>query len=108
MAYAEIDFPPIHAPELPGEFARLIAAADRRWEAFVDAGLKRRYPRFVSSDPTQVYAAIRHVRERGLAPGNLFLEWGSGFGLATCIAALLGYEASGIELRAGLDRKSVV
>ena len=36
-------------------------------------------------------------------PRGRFCEWGSGFGLATGIAELLGFDASGIELDEQLD-----
>jgi hypothetical protein len=46
------------------------------------------------------------VRDEGLAYGNRFVEWGSGFGVATSMAAMLGYEATGIELEKGLVKIS--
>jgi hypothetical protein len=39
-------------------------------------------------------------------PTRVFCEWGSGFGTATCLAALLGYEAYGLEIDAELVRLS--
>ena len=41
-----------------------------------------------------------------LPPTRVFCEWGSGFGTATCLAALLGYEAYGLEIDAELVRLS--
>ena len=38
--------------------------------------------------------------------GNTFLEWGSGFGVATCLAATMGYEATGIEIETELIEHS--
>lgn len=91
-----------HSPDLPEPFAALIADADARWDAFWAQNLNKRYPRYVASEPAQVYAALQYVRENGLAPGDRFVEWGSGFGVASHLAALLGYEATGIEIEAGL------
>lgn len=88
--------------ELPEPIATLIADADARWHDFWAQKLNKRYPRYVASEPAQVYAALKHVRDEGLALGDRFVEWGSGFGVATNIAALLGYEATGIELEEGL------
>ena len=51
------------------------------------------------SEAELVYAAIDHVTRLGLPPGRVFCEWGSGFGTGACIAALLGYEAYGIEIQ---------
>ena len=41
-----------------------------------------------------------------LPPTRVFCEWGSGFGTATCLAALLGYEAYGLEIDEELVRLS--
>jgi len=90
------------SPEVPEPFASLIEDADQRWDTFWAQKLNKRYPRYVASEPAQVYAALKHVRDEGLAMGNRFVEWGSGFGVATSLAALLGYEATGIELEEGL------
>lgn len=86
------------SPEVPDPFASLIQDADDRWEKFWAQKLNKRYPRYVASEPAQVYAALKHVRDEGLALGERFIEWGSGFGVATNLAAQLGFEATGIEL----------
>ena len=90
------------SPEVPEPFASLIQDADERWEKFWAQKLNKRYPRYVASEPAQVYAALKHVRDEGLALGDRFIEWGSGFGVATSLAAQLGFEATGIELEDGL------
>lgn len=101
MAYNAIDYQPVPT-ELPGEVRALINAAEERFEHFYARKLNRRYPGYIASEPTQVYAALKWMTDRGLAPGHKFIEWGSGFGVATGMAALLGYNASGIERREGL------
>ena len=90
------------SPEVPEPLASLIQDADDRWEKFWSQKLNKRYPRYVASEPAQVYAALKHVRDEGLALGERFIEWGSGFGVATNLAAQLGFEATGIELEDGL------
>ena len=90
------------SPEVPDPFASLIQDADDRWDKFWAQKLNKRYPRYVASEPAQVYAALKHVRDEGIAPGERFIEWGSGFGVATSLAAQLGFEATGIELEDGL------
>ena len=90
------------SPEVPEPFASLIQDADDRWEKFWAQKLNKRYPRYVASEPAQVYAALKYVRDEGLALGERFIEWGSGFGVATNLAAQLGFEATGIELEDGL------
>lgn len=103
MAYEEIDYEPGEAA-LPPDVQALVDAADARFEAFYAEQLNKRYPRYIASEPAQVYAALHWVTEQGLSIDRRFVEWGSGFGVATAMAALLGYEATGIELRAGLVR----
>ena len=90
------------SPEVPEAFASLIRDADDRWEKFWAQKLNKRYPRYVASEPAKVYAALKYVRDEGLALGERFIEWGSGFGVATNLAAQLGFEATGIELEDGL------
>ena len=90
------------SPEVPEPFASLIQDADDHWDKFWAQKLNKRYPQYVASVPAQVYAAFKYVRDEGLALGEHFIEWGSGFGVATSLASLLGFEATGIELEDGL------
>ncbi|MBI3791961.1 MAG: hypothetical protein HY275_13935 [Gemmatimonadetes bacterium] len=53
---------------------------------------------FVAADYEAVLASLRAVRH----PGFRFLEWGSGSGIITILADLLGFDAYGIELDASL------
>lgn len=101
LSMIQLDYTP-ESPEVPEPFASLISDADARWDTFWAQKLNKRYPRYVASEPAQVYAALRYVREEGIALGDHFIEWGSGFGVASSLAALLGYEATGIELEEGL------
>lgn len=84
--------------EMPQNVADLIAEADRRCDEFFAAGLGRRYSRYIPSDPSIVHAAMVYLQEEGYTRGNVFCEWGCGYGVATCLASLLGYEAYGIEI----------
>jgi hypothetical protein len=85
--------------------ARLIATCSRGWERFF-ADHDDPAPRFVPSVPERVWAVLEEVTRRQLPPTRVFCEWGSGFGTATCLAALLGYEAYGLEIDAELVRRS--
>ena len=93
-------------PELPEPYKSLVVHAEDLWTEFWAKKLNRRFPRYIASDPAQVYAALKYVRDEGLAYGDRFIEWGSGFGVATSMAAMLGYEATGIELEEGLVKIS--
>ena len=76
---------------------RLIATCSRGWERFF-ADHDDQAPRFVPSVPERVFAVLEEITRRHLPPARVFCEWGSGFGTATCLAALLGYEAYGLEI----------
>ena len=101
MAYEQLPYEPADCV-LPAAAAAWIAAAEQRYTEYQASGLHRRFPRYVPSEPAQVYAALKHVSDRGLPLGDCFVEWGSGFGVATGLAALLGYQATGIEIAAQL------
>ena len=88
------------------EVASFLVEAEKRCDEFFDAGLNHRYPRYLPSNPENVFAALRHLKDSGHLRGDLFCEWGSGFGIATCLAALLGFEAYGIEIEAELAERS--
>ena len=53
---------------------------------------------FVPSDFPTVYAALREIVELNLHCGESFCEWGSGFGVVACLAAMLEFDAMGIEI----------
>ncbi len=92
--------------ELPIEVSRLIQESEQRLEQFFTNQSHRRFPRFLPSDSALVFAAMEYVTRHDLALGRVFCEWGSGFGTGTCLAALLGYEAYGIEIQSELAEVS--
>lgn len=53
-----------------------------------------------------VYQAIKGMQNNGALLGNRFCEWGSGLGTATCLAALLGFDAYGIEIEGELVKRA--
>lgn len=78
---------------IPDDILALIEDADdarRRHQS--DRG--DRHDAFIASDPGAVYSALLDLDVRG----GRFLEWGSGLGTVTMIAARLGFEAYGIEV----------
>ena len=87
---------------MPEDVAALLAEADRRCDQFFEAGLGRQFPRYLPSDPSLVYAAMANLKSSGRLRGDVFCEWGCGFGVATCIASLLGFQAYGIEIESEL------
>jgi hypothetical protein len=98
MALVDLDLP-INPSPLPADVRALLREADRRIERFQR---ECRVPGFVPSDFAGAYRVLRALAEADLAPGNLFCEWGSGFGVIACLAALLDFDAHGIEIEGEL------
>src|SRR5439155_259993 len=69
--------------------------AERRTEAVLQ---RHRVPAFVASDYASVYAALRLLTASDQVAGQWFCEWGSGLGVVSCLAAMLGFDAWGIEV----------
>jgi hypothetical protein len=82
-------------PPLPHAIRKFIREADRRIERF---RREHRVPAFVPSDFAATYSSLRALQESGCLSGGWFCEWGSGFGVTSCLAAMLGFDALGIEI----------
>jgi hypothetical protein len=94
MALVDLGLP-IDRAALPGDVRAFLGEAERRIERFQR---DCRVPAFVPSDFAGAYAVLRALAEAGAAPGSLFCEWGSGFGVVAGLAALLDFDAHGIEI----------
>jgi hypothetical protein len=90
---------PIRRTSIPAEVRLFLREARRRIERFRHA---RPIPGFVPSYFEGAYRALRAVAEEGLAPGDLLCEWGSGFGVVACLAAMLDFDACGVEIESDL------
>src|SRR6516164_7950823 len=88
---------------IPNDIRAFLREAERRI---------RRYYRghhnsaFVPCDFGGAYSILQHLAAQVDAAGTLFCEWGSGFGVVTCMAALLEFDAYGIEVDSTLVRAS--
>jgi hypothetical protein len=80
---------------VPADVRSFLHEADRRIEEFQRHA---RVPGFVPSDFPRVYRVLRTLSSANLTPGNLFCEWGSGFGVVACLAAMLDFDTVGIEI----------
>jgi hypothetical protein len=94
VALIDLDVP-YRSEGLPRPVRALLHEAERRIEEFQ---LRSRVPGFVPSDFRGAWEILRALSVRDLAKGNLFCEWGSGFGVVTCLASQLGFDAHGIEI----------
>ena len=62
---------------------------------------------FVPGDYRYAFQLLQWLLRTGTAAkGAAFLEWGSGLGMVAVLAALLGYEASGVEIDEKLVQES--
>jgi hypothetical protein len=84
---------------LPADVRSFLREADRRIERFL---LTSRIPAFVPTDFGAAYGVLKKLAGAWTKPGRLFCEWGSGFGVVACLAAMLDFDAYGIEIEAEL------
>ena len=99
-----LDFPPT---TLPINVRDLLDDADDRVERFHFEHREKPIPAFVACDFVAAYHALRQITELNLSAGGRFCEWGSGIGSVTCLAALLGYDAIGIEIEPDLVETAI-
>jgi hypothetical protein len=94
MPLRNVPRPGLFGP-VPADVREFLREADRRI---------RRYHRrcrnfgFVPCHFGGAYAILEHLAAQTERAGTLFCEWGSGFGVVTCLAALLEFDAYGIEV----------
>jgi hypothetical protein len=96
MPLVEVDLVVDDEP-LPANVAWLIADAQQRIETFSNEHAVT-VPAFVPSDFEVVYRGLAAIEARRLAAGRRFIEWGSGIGVITCLAEMVGFDAVGIEI----------
>lgn len=87
---------------LPGDVVSFLEAADERIESFLRHRRDNPIHSYVSSDFPLAYSGLRALVESPVLTGDRFCEWGSGFGVVTGLAALLDFEAFGIEIESDL------
>jgi hypothetical protein len=98
MPLLDMDFQ-LGSAAVPGDVCSFLREADRRIERFQ---MHSRVPGFVPSDFHTSLRVLRTLTETALVPGTLFCEWGSGFGVVACLAAMLDFDAYGIEMESEL------
>jgi hypothetical protein len=97
MPLAVVPYSPDATP-IPADALALCEDAQARIDAFLEARRDSPLVAFVPSDFPQVYRALRTADKSMLAPGRRFAEWGSGVGVISCLAAMIGFDAVGIEI----------
>jgi hypothetical protein len=89
----------IGSAALPGDVRSFLREAERRIERLQMHG---RFPGFVPSDFETSFRVLRALAATAVVPGTFFCEWGSGVGVVACLAAMLDYDAYGIEIEEDL------
>lgn len=85
--------------DLPAEARRFLGEAEARIDRFQS---ECRVPAFVPCDYSAAFAVLATLSENALARGRRFCEWGSGFGVVVGLAAMLDFDACGIEIEGSL------
>jgi len=91
----------INGSDLPSDVRAFLREAYLRVGQFV-RNSPIRVNGFAPSGFATVYRSLRAIVEAKLAPGKSFCEWGSGFGVAASLAAMLKFRACGVEIERGL------
>ena len=104
LEYVEIE---LDSRPLPAEIRDLLQRAEIRIEDYFKHQPRKRVPRFIASDFEAAYRMLQGIHDQKLAPGTAFCEWGSGFGIITIIAAMVGFDACGIEIEEQLVKESM-
>jgi hypothetical protein len=92
--------------ELPSDVVDFLDDLNRRVEAFIkDKPFAK--DGFVACDHSEIAKALIAIQDLGICPGNVFCEWGSGFGGVASVASLLGFESYGIEINREVFEHSV-
>jgi hypothetical protein len=88
---------------IPTDIKAFLREADSRIRRYYR---HHRNSAFVPCDFGGAYRILQQLAAQAETGGTLFCEWGSGFGVVTCLAALLEFDAYGIEVDSTLVRAS--
>jgi len=90
----------------PPEFLRIIEAGEKAWTQESTTKDHKRIPLLEHSNFYVAYHALNYIYASHLIDEYSFCEWGSGLGVVTCIAAQLGFNATGIEIESRLCKQA--
>ena len=96
---------PVRRRPVPRSIDGFLRDADDRVNDYL-AHSRTRVTGFVPCDFVAAWHTLRTIVDRNLSTGQMFCEWGSGFGVVACLASLLGFESYGIEIEERLIDES--
>ena len=97
----EIDLQLDESP-LPKQVKNFLTEAESRIDKLFDTEKNRTVPRFIPSNAELVYKHLSAIVSGDFCLGNNYCEWGSGYGVGTCLASMLGFNSFGIEIEPSL------
>jgi hypothetical protein len=97
MSLVRVEVEPTDGP-LPARVTEFVRVANERIDRFYARHLKHPIGAFVPSDLELAWRTLDAIARGRVAPGRAFCEWGAGLGAVAGIAALAGFDSSGIEI----------
>ena len=96
----------IEEKKLPEKVNAYLKEANQRIDELFETERNRKVPRFIPCNDKLLYQWLSAIKDRDLCLGKVYCEWGSGYGVGACLAALLGFESYGIEIEPSLIEES--
>jgi|TARA_B110000116_G_scaffold271826_1_gene293870 hypothetical protein len=101
----EIDLT-IEKKKLPEKIKNYLKEANHRIDELFETEKNHKVPRFIPCNDELLYHWLSAIKDSDLCLDKVYCEWGSGYGVGTCLASLLGYESYGIEIEPSLIEAS--
>ncbi len=101
MPLVDVPYTPADGP-LPPDVRAFIDDAEERIQRILDERRGNPIHGFVPSDFIEVYRALEGVARLDDLPNRSFCEWGAGIGVVAGLAAMLDFDACGIEIQSTL------
>ena len=96
----------IEEKKLPEKVNAYLKEANQRIDELFEPERNRKVPRFIPCNDKLLYQWLSAIKDSDLCLGKVYCEWGSGYGVGACLAALLGFESYGIEIEPSLIEES--
>ena len=105
MPIEEIDLQ-INESPIPEQVKSFLAEAEHRIDELFDTEKNRKVPRFIPSNAELLYKHLSSIVSGDFNLGDNYCEWGSGYGVGSCLASMLGFNSFGIEIEPSLVQAS--